>query len=74
MHVNERNQNKYEIKSRHIQIDHAFYCSIYPTNNAVVSLKDGFTVQRQSQKEDYLSIIYCLTQNDLWSWCKPNFI
>ena len=52
MHVNERNQNKYEIKSRHIQIDHAFYCSIYPTNNAVVSLKDGFIVPCQSQKED----------------------
>ena len=36
-------------KSRHIQIDHPFYCSIYPTNNAMVSLKDGFTVWRQSK-------------------------
>ena len=27
-HVNKRNQNKSIIKSRHIQIDHAFYCSI----------------------------------------------
>ena len=26
--VNERNQNKNKTKSRHIQIDHAFYCSI----------------------------------------------
>ena len=31
-------------KSRHIQIDHKFYCSIYPTSNAAVSLKDGFAV------------------------------
>ena len=31
-------------KSRHIQIDHEFYCSIYPTSNATVSLKDGFAV------------------------------
>ena len=31
-------------KSRHIQIDHKFYCSIYPTSNATVSLKDGFAV------------------------------
>ena len=28
VHVNERNQNKTKTKSRHIQIDHAFYCSI----------------------------------------------
>ena len=27
-HVNEPNQNKNKNKSRHIQIDHAFYCSI----------------------------------------------
>ena len=42
--VNEQNQNKNKIKSRHIQIGHAFYCSIYPTNSAMISLKDGFTV------------------------------
>ena len=28
VHVNERNQNKNKTKSRYIQIDHAFYCSI----------------------------------------------
>ena len=28
VHGNERNQNKNKTKSRHIQIDHAFYCSI----------------------------------------------
>ena len=27
-HVKKRNQNKNKIKSRHIQIDHAFHCSI----------------------------------------------
>ena len=32
-------------RARHIQIDLAVYnCSILPTNNAMVSLKDGFTV------------------------------
>ena len=58
VHVNERNQNKNESKSRHIQIDETFYCSIQPTNNAMVSLKDGFTIWHQSQKEDFLLIIY----------------
>ena len=41
VHVNERNQNK---KSCLIQIEHLFHCLIYPRNNAMVSLKDGFTV------------------------------
>ena len=58
MHVNEQNQNKNETKSRHIQTDHVFYCLIKPTNNATVSLKDGFTVWRQIGKEDFFSIIY----------------
>ena len=49
-------QNK--TKSHHIQINHAFYCSFYPTKNAMVSLKDGLPVWRQDQKEDFLSIIY----------------
>ena len=31
-------------QARHIKIDHPFYCSIKATNNAMVSLKDGFTV------------------------------
>ena len=54
VHENERNQNK---KSCLIQIEHSFHCLIYPTNNTMVSLKDGFTVWRQSQKEDFLSTI-----------------
>ena len=54
VHVNKRNQNK---KSCLNEIEHLFHCSIYPTNNAMVSLKDDFTVWRQSQKEDFLSII-----------------
>ena len=58
VHVNERNQNKNKTKLCHIQIDHAYYCSIQPANNAMVSLKDGFTVQYQSQKEDFLTVIY----------------
>ena len=40
--MNERNQNKNKTMSRHIQIDHTLYCLIQPTNNAMVSLKDGF--------------------------------
>ena len=44
VYVNERYQNKSKTKSRHIKIDHPFYCSIRPTNNVMVSLKDGFTV------------------------------
>ena len=48
VHVNERNQNKNKTKLRHIQIDHALYCSFQNTYNAMVSLKDGFTVSRQS--------------------------
>ena len=65
-------------QERHIQIDHAFYCLIQPTNNGMVSLK---SVQRQSkdvqsQKKDFLSIIYnqYLAQYDAWSWCKSNFL
>ena len=47
--MNERNQNKSKTKSRHIQIDHTFCCSIQATTNAIVSLKDDFTAWRQSQ-------------------------
>ena len=49
----ERSRNKNKTKLRHIQIDNAFFCT-----RSMVSLKDGFTVYRQSQKEDFLSIIY----------------
>ena len=58
MWMNEIKQKQKKLKSRHILTDHAFYWSILPTNNAVVSLKDHFTVRRQSQKEDFLPIIY----------------
>ena len=49
--MNKQKQNKSKTKSRHIQIDQAFYCLIYPTNIAMVSLMDGFTVWRQNQKD-----------------------
>ena len=40
-----------------------------------LSLKDSFTVWRQSQKEDFLSIIYqCLALHGVWSWRKSNFL
>ena len=52
--MNYQNQNK---KSCLIQIEHLFHCSIYPTNNAMVSLKVGFTVWCQSLKEEFSSII-----------------
>ena len=56
MQVNEQNNNNNKkIKPRHIQSDHMFYCSIYLTNNAMVSLKDGFTAGRQSQKKDFFA-------------------
>ena len=48
-YVDERNQKKNKTKSRQIRIYYVFYCSIYHTNNAMVLLKDGFTVWQQSQ-------------------------
>ena len=36
--VNKRNQNKCKTKSRNIQIDHGFFCSIYLSNSAMVVL------------------------------------
>ena len=42
-----KNKNN-KIKSRHIQVDHSLYCSIYPTNNVMVSLEDDFIVLNQS--------------------------
>ena len=44
VYVKKQNQNKNKTKSRHIKIDHPCYCSIKPTNYAMVSLKDGFPV------------------------------
>ena len=55
---NEWNKNKSKTKSRHIQINHTFYCSFQPTNNALVSLNDSFTAWRQCQMEDFFSILY----------------
>ena len=51
MWMNEIKQKHKNKKPHYIQIDDAFYCSIYATNSAMVSLKDGFTVWRQRQKE-----------------------
>ena len=49
--VCERTKSKQkQNQARHIKIDHPFYCSIKPTNNAMVSLKDGFTVWRQKSR------------------------
>ena len=42
--VCEIKQKQKKLKPHHIQIDRTFYCLIQPTNNPVVSLKDGFTV------------------------------
>ena len=42
LHVSKRNKSKNVTKLRHIQINHAFYSSIYPINNAVISLNHGF--------------------------------
>ena len=68
-------KNKNKTMLHHIQSDHAFYCcSIYPTSNAMVSLKYSFTVLRQSQKKIFLSITYCLAQHDVCSWRKTNFL
>ena len=49
VHVNEQDQSK----SCLIQIEYLLHCSIYPTKNADVSLKDAFTFWYQSQKEDF---------------------
>ena len=39
-HLNEQNQNKNKTKSCHIQLDHAFCCSVQPLNNGIVSFKE----------------------------------
>ena len=44
LHMNKQSQNKNKIKSSHIQNDHAFYSSIYPTNNAMISLTHSFNM------------------------------
>ena len=65
MYVNEQNK-KNKTKSRLIPTKHAFCYSVQPTNNAVVSLKDGVTFWRQSQKKDFFPMIYhCLAQHDV---------
>ena len=52
MHVNTRFKNTNKTKSGHIQIDDLAH------KNAMVSLKDGVSVWRQRQKEDFLLVIY----------------
>ena len=49
MHVSKGNQNKKKTKSRHIQIYHAFFCLIQPTNKTMILLKDCFTVKLESR-------------------------
>ena len=51
VHVNERSQNKSKTKSRHIQIDHGFYCWLYPKNNALVSLNIVYRKKEWPGKE-----------------------
>ena len=51
MHVNKRFKNKNKTKSRHIQIDNLAHQKC----NGII--KGGVTFWRQSQKEDFLSII-----------------
>ena len=55
-HISERFKNKNKIKSRHIQIGNLAH-----KKNAMVSLKDGVTVWRWSQKKDFLSMIIVRT-------------
>ena len=45
-------------QKENIKNDHPFYGSINPTNSAMVSIKDGFTVWHQSKSKNFLSIIY----------------
>ena len=73
--VREQAKSKQNVTLRQIQIDHVIYCLILPTNNVMVSLKDEFTIWRQGQKEDFLSIIYLsLAQHDAWSTLKSKFL
>ena len=49
--VCEQAKSKQNVTSRQIQIDHVIYYLIQSTNNVMVSLKDEFTIWRQSQKD-----------------------
>ena len=64
MHVNKRFKSKNKTKSRHIQINDLAH------KNVMVSLKDGVTVWRQRQKEDFLSIIIARTPSPHLSFLK----
>ena len=55
---NKNKKQKYINKAKHIQTDHKFYSLIYPTSNAMVSLRDDFSVWGQSPKGYFLPIIY----------------
>ena len=68
----EWNQNKN--KTKHVTFELTTHSIVrLSPNNAMVSLKDDFTVWRQRQKKDFLSI-YCLAQHDVWSWRKSNYL
>ena len=49
-------QKQDQARHIHIQIDLAFYCLIWLSNNAMVTIKDALTVWGQRQNEDFLSI------------------
>ena len=66
MHVNKRNQNQNKANASHIQTDHAFFCLIYPASNAMISLKDGFTVLTSDWKEDLLSMMSGNDKNQIF--------
>ena len=71
VYVNERNQNKNKIKSLHIQIYHAFYCSISAQTmqwykSRMASLYD-VRVKRKISCQ-------CLTQHDVCSQLKYNLL
>ena len=73
VYVNEKKSKQKQTKLRHIEVDHVMYCSLYPTNNVMIPLNDGFIVWLQSDMEDFLSVIYqYLAQYDVWPRCKSN--
>ena len=57
------------MKSKQKQNDHSH--SNWPCIHAIVSLKDDFTVWRQTRKEDFLSIMHCLVQHDAGHGANP---
>ena len=68
--VNAQNQKKSKTKSCQIQIDRAFNLA-YKQYNGIIKRWFQYLT---GQTEDFLTIIYCLAQHDIWSWRKSNFI